>query len=194
MENNQPIQSLFDYFNSIQLISPEAEKNLKSIAFELDTNKNKHVQEIGQTCRTYYFVTSGLARIYYLKDGIDVTEYFAFENDMIIRAESLFTGKPSIKAIQALENTHLIGIPASSLEELFDPFPEIERLFRKILEASFVAYVNRMETIQFHTAEERYNQLMYDYPQLIKRISLKHIASYLGITQVSLSRIRSSVR
>ncbi|WP_296703741.1 Crp/Fnr family transcriptional regulator [Algoriphagus sp.] len=186
--------SLFTYFNSIQKISSNAEEALKAISFLIETPKNKHVQEIGQTCRTYYFVTAGLARIYYLKDGIEVTEYFAFENDMIIRAESLFTGNPSKKAIQAIEKTKLIGIPASKLEILFNSFPEIERLFRKIMEASYVSYVNRMESLQFHSAEERYIQLISDFPELLEKIPLKHISSYLGITQVSLSRIRANIR
>ncbi|MBN3518950.1 Crp/Fnr family transcriptional regulator [Algoriphagus lutimaris] len=194
MEFPLTIQSLFTYFKTIHSISPEAERALYGISFEIETSKNKHLHEIGQTCKTYYFVSEGLARIFYLKDGTDVTEYFAHQNDMIIRAESLFTGRPSKKAIQALENTVFIGIPASKLEGLFDTYPDLERLFRKILEASFVAYVNRMESLQFHTAEERYNQLVKDYPRLLENVSLKHIASYLGITQVSLSRIRSSNR
>lgn len=194
MELPLAIRSLFNYFKSIHAITPEAEQALYGISFEIETPKNKYLHEIGQTCKTYYFVSDGLARIYYLKDGTDVTEYFAHQNDMIIRAESLFTGNPSKKAIQALENTLFIGIPASKLEGLFDTYPDLERLFRKILEASFVAYVNRMESLQFHTAEERYNQLVKDYPRLLENVSLKHIASYLGITQVSLSRIRSSIR
>ena len=194
MEKTQGFPSLLAYFRAIQPISEEAAEALNSIAFEIKTPKNKHVQEIGQTCRTYYFVSSGLARIYYLKDGIDVTEYFAFENDMIIRAESLFTGKPSKKAIQAIEDTDLIGIPAAKLEALFDSHPEVERLFRKMMEMSYVAYVNRIESLQFHSADERYRQLLSDFPSLLERIPLKQIASYLGITQVSLSRIRASIR
>lgn len=194
MEPSNSIQSLFNYFNHIYPISSQAAHALSEIAFEIEIPKNNYLQEIGQTCRTYYFVSHGLARIYYLKDGTDVTEYFAHQNDMIIRAESLFTGFPSKKAIQALENTLFIGIPASKLEELFDAYADLERLFRKIQEASFVAYVNRMESLQFHTAEERYSQLVRNYPLLLETIPLKHIASYLGITQVSLSRIRSGIR
>jgi CRP-like cAMP-binding protein len=77
---------------------------------------------------------------------------------------------------------------------LFDVYPQIERLFRKIIEQAYVHAVNRMEAIQFHAAEERYAQLLEDKPDLVKRIPLKHIASYLGITQVSLSRIRAAIR
>jgi len=80
------------------------------------------------------------------------------------------------------------------LFSLFDQYPDIERLFRKIIEQAYVHTVNRMEAIQFHSAEERYAQLLEEKPSLIQRISLKHIASYLGITQVSLSRIRAAFR
>jgi CRP-like cAMP-binding protein len=105
--------------------------------------------------------------------------------------ESLFTGKPSRKAIQILEDAEIIAINAGQLFKLYDSFPEIERLFRKIFEAAYVETVNRIEGIQFHSAEERYNTLLHEAPDILKRIPLKYVASYLGITQVSLSRIRS---
>ncbi|OOG77812.1 Crp/Fnr family transcriptional regulator [Algoriphagus sp. A40] len=194
MANKTELDSFLNFLQKIQLLSPEALEAIYSLCGLISIRKNQNLQEIGQRCRTIYFVKAGLARIFYLKDDNEVTEYFAFENDLIIRAESLFTGKPSMKAIQALENTVFIGIPAESLFSLFDTFPEIERLFRKIIEQAYVATVNRMEAIQFHPAEERYAQLMDEKPDLIRRISLKHIASYLGITQVSLSRIRAAIR
>ena len=76
------------------------------------------------------------------------------------------------------------------LFKLYDKFPEIERLFRLIFESAYVGTVDRIEGIQFHSAEERYNALMKEAPDVLKRVPLKYIASYLGITQVSLSRIR----
>jgi CRP-like cAMP-binding protein len=132
-----------------------------------------------------------MARIYYYKDGIDITESFAFENSLIARVESLFTGKPSKKGIQVLEDSDFIGINSPALFDLYDRFPEIERLFRKIFEAAYVDTVNRIESIQFHSAEERYRDLLKFSPDILQRVPLKHIASYLGITQVSLSRIRA---
>lgn len=188
------LDSFLNFLGEIQTISPKAQEAILSHCSLVPVSKNQILQEIGQTCRTIYFVKEGLARIFYLKDGVEVTEYFAFENDLIVRAESLFTGKPSMKAIQALETTIFIGIPAEQLFSLFDQFPQIERLFRKIIEQAYVHTVNRMEAIQFHSAEERYAQLLTEKPTLIQRISLKHIASYLGITQVSLSRIRAAIR
>lgn len=191
MESNTEIKNLISFFRGINPISRESENALTEIASQVKIKKNLDLQPIGVTCRTIYFVQSGLARIYYYKDGNEITEYFAFENDIIVRAESLYTGKPSKKAIQAVEETIFIGIPSAQLFELYDSFPDIERLFRKIIESAYVDTVNRIESIQFHTAEERYTQLISENPAMIQRIPLKHIASYLGITQVSLSRIRA---
>jgi CRP-like cAMP-binding protein len=188
------LAGFINFLNKIHPLSSKAEDAILSLCSLVPIAKNQNLQEIGQKCRTIYFVKEGLARIFYLKDGIEVTEYFAFENDLIIRAESLFKDKPSAKAIQALEQTVFIGIPSEALFSLFDQYSDIERLFRKIIEQAYVLTVNRMEAIQFHTAEERYAQLLDEKPSLIQRISLKHIASYLGITQVSLSRIRASLR
>ena len=152
--------------------------------------KNKDLQPIGYTCKTIYFINKGIARIYYFKDGIDITDSFALENNVIARVESLFTGKPSRKGIQVLEDSEIVAIDATQLFKLYDRYPEIERLFRKIFEAGHVETVNRIEGIQFHTAEERYKALLEEAPDIIQRVPLKYIASYLGITQVSLSRIR----
>ncbi len=153
--------------------------------------KHKDLQPIGHTCKTIYFIKKGVARIYYYMDGIDITESFFFENSIIARVESLFTGKPSRKAIQILEDAEIVAINAGQLFKLYDSFPEIERLFRKIFETGYVDTVNRIEGIQFHTAEERYKALISEAPNVLMRVPLKYVASYLGITQVSLSRIRS---
>jgi len=183
--------ALFQYFNNFNLLSGEAKKAIAAISNVITIRKNKDLQPIGHTCKTIYFVNKGVARIYYFKDGIDITESFFFENSIIARVESLFTGKPSRKAIQVLEDAEIIAINANQLFKLYDSFPEIERLFRKIFESAYVDTVNRIEGIQFHSAEERYNALLGEAPNVLLRVPLKYVASYLGITQVSLSRIRA---
>jgi CRP-like cAMP-binding protein len=184
------MHQLFAYFKRFSPLSEEAQKVIEAISTVVHIQKNKDLQRIGHTCKTVYFINKGLARIYYFKDGTDITDSFSFENNIIVRVESLFTGKPSRKAIQILEDAEIIAIDANKLIKLYDTYPEIERLFRKIFEASHVETVNRIEGIQFHTAEERYKALVEEAPDIIKRAPLKYIASYLGITQVSLSRIR----
>ncbi len=185
------MQSLFQYFKKFNTLSIESEAAIAVISNIITIKKNKELQLIGQTCKTIYFINKGVARIYYFKDGIDITEIFSFENNIIARVESLFTGKPSRKAIQVLEDSEVVAINAHELFKLYDLFPEIERLFRKIFEAAYVETVNRIEGMQFHSAEERYNGLLSEAPNVLMRVPLKYVASYLGITQVSLSRIRA---
>ena len=183
---------LLQYFKKFNLLSKEAEKAIVEISSIVFIKKNKDLQPIGHTCKTIYFIKKGVARIYYFKDGIDITERFFFENSIIARVESLFTGKPSRKAIQILEDAEIIAINANQLFRLYDTFPEIERLFRKIFETAYVETINRIEGIQFHSAEERYNALLSEDSNVLMRVPLKYVASYLGITQVSLSRIRGN--
>lgn len=180
------------YFRKHSPLSAAGERAITDISSVTHVKKGEDLQPIGHTCKTVYFINKGLARIYYYKDGNDITESFSFEKNIIARIESLFSGKPSRKAIQVLEDSEFIAINAAKLFKLYDTFPEIERLFRKIFEAGYVDTVHRIEGIQFHTAEERYNDLIQQAPDILKRVPLKHVASYLGITQVSLSRIRAA--
>lgn len=184
---------LFQYFRKHNSLSKEAENAIAGISSVINIKKNQDLQSIGHTCKTIYFINKGIARIYYYKNGIDITESFAFENNIIARVESLFTAKPSRKAIQVLEDSEIVAIDATRLFDLYDTYPEIERLFRKIFEAGYVDTIHRMEGIQFHSAEERYLALLKE-TEIVQKIPLKHIASYLGITQVTLSRIRTAIR
>ena len=181
---------LFQYFKKYNSLSQEAENAIEEISNIVTIKKGKDLQPIGHACKTIYFINKGVARIYYYKEENDVTESFAFENNIIARVESLFTGKPSRKAIQIVEDAEVVAINSNQLFNLYDTFPGIERLFRKIFEAAYVDTIHRIEGIQFHTAEERYKALLNEAPNILQRVPLKFVASYLGITQVSLSRIR----
>jgi CRP-like cAMP-binding protein len=184
---------LFDFFDSISPIRPESKVVLQSLILEKTYDRNEIVQDIGSRCRTIYFVKQGGARIFYYKDGHDITEHFSFENDIIVRVESLFTGMPTAKGIQTMDQTILEALDSESLFKLYDQHHDIERLFRLIFEREYVNTVRRIESLQFKSAKERYLELL-ETTDFVQKIPLKYIASYLGITQVSLSRIRSSIR
>ena len=184
---------LLSFFEIIYKITPDARESLSSLITEKEYSKNEVIQQIGSRCRTIYIVKKGIARIFYHKDGLDITEHFAFDNDLIVRAESLFTGEPTSKGIQAIENTTVYAIDSSSLFSLYDQHHDIERLFRLLFEREHVNSIKRLESIQFQSAKDRYLELLKN-TDYIQKIPLKHIASYLGITQVSLSRIRSEIR
>lgn len=184
---------LFAYFEKFQRLNEKDKNVLTEICQISKVKKNETLQQLGHTCKTIYFLKSGIARIYYYKDGIDITESFAFKGNIIARVESLFTGKPSQKAIHILEDAEIVGINATQLFKLYDINPQIERLFRLIFENAYVDTICRIESIQFHSAEERYLALLNE-TNIVQKIPLKHIASYLGITQVSLSRIRATIK
>lgn len=186
-----PIQTAIDFLRGYNPFDTEVAEALEKICGEGEIAKGRDLQPIGHTCRTIYINVKGLLRIYYLKDGNDITESFELAPSVVARVESLFSGRASRKGIQAVENTTYVAISAPQLFTLYDRLPALERLFRKVFEDGYVKTVNRLESLQFHTAEERYRQLMEEQPGILQRAPLKHIASYLGITQVSLSRIRA---
>lgn len=173
-------------------LEPEAEQALEALITEKHFTKNASIQDLGSRCRTVYFVKSGCARIHYIKDGRDITEHFAFANEIIVRADSLFSGIPTRKGIEAIADTVLYAIDAPALFALYDAFHSIERLFRLLFEREYVATVKRIESLQFNTAKERYLELL-NTTDYVKHIPLRFIAGYLGITQVSLSRIRAEL-
>ncbi|MBL7812161.1 MAG: Crp/Fnr family transcriptional regulator [Bacteroidetes bacterium] len=186
------MQALTALIQTICSIDDSAQKALSEIAEIKSYPRNAVVQEIGTSCKTVYWVQSGCARIYYDKDGNDITEYFAFSGDIVVRAESLFTGLPATKGIQTLEETVLVAISSEKLFRLFDTHHDLERMFRLMVEKAFVQTVKRIESLQFKSARERYLELL-ETTQWVQKIPLKYIASYLGITQVSLSRIRAGI-
>jgi CRP-like cAMP-binding protein len=188
------VTDFISYCQGINRLNLQEAHALAEISEPVTVSRNEILQPIGHTCRTIYFINKGLGRIFYYLDDIEVTESFVFEHQIIARAESLFSGKPSRKGIQMLEDSELTGLSAHRLYLLYDTYPAIERLFRRIFEAAYVDTVNRVESLQFHTAETRYLDLLREMPDIVRRVPLKHIASYLGITPVTLSRIRASVR
>lgn len=185
------LQALITHFKQISILASSSEDALASLFQTHSIPKNQDLQQIGQTCKTLYFLKSGLARIYYFHSGNDVTEGFYGPFCLMARAESLFAGLPSKKAIQVLEDAEVWSISTNDLFALYDSHRDIERLFVRLFELAYVQTIQRIENLQFHSAEERYQLLVKDQPEVLRRAPLKFIASYLGITQVSLSRIRA---
>jgi len=186
------VLNLIHYLEGITALTIHSKQEISKLASLLQFKKNEIVQQPNSTCRTIYFVNNGIARIFYYKNGNDITEHFSFTKNIIVRAESLFTGQPTSKGIQVIEDSEILAIDSAKLFALYDNHHDIERLFRLIIEKEYVNTVKRIESLQFKDAKERYLELLNE-TDLVNRIPLKYIASYLGITPVSLSRIRSQI-
>jgi CRP-like cAMP-binding protein len=153
--------------------------------------KNHFLQHIGQTCRTIYYTQKGCARVFYMLHEQEITESFSFEGELAVRFESLLTNAPSRRAIQVLEDSEFLAFDMNKLDVIFTNQPFIEAMFRRMFHSYHIQSMERFENMQFRSAEERYQILLTHYPDVVRRVPLKFIASFLGITPVSLSRIRA---
>jgi CRP-like cAMP-binding protein len=145
-----------------------------------------------QTVSDYiYFVEKGAVRIFYHKHGKEVTEWIALDEQFFLSINSFFQRQPSRLIIQTLEPSLVWGIHHNTFMQLADEYHSIEKLLRKMVTSSLILSQQRMESIQFETAQERYAGLLEHSPDIINRVPGIYIASFLGITKETLSRIRS---
>lgn len=150
-----------------------------------------HHQEIN---KYIYFLEEGICRIYYPKEYKEVVLDFCFPGDIILPLNSYIHAKPTYEIVDALENCVIYRIPISKLQDLYDSSLEIANWGRKLAELETLKIEERLMQNLFKSATERYADLLRKAPKLLHRIKLGHIASYLGVTQVTLSRIRAEVR
>lgn len=148
-----------------------------------------------------YFIEKGVARIYYYKNarpddpfgrGKEITEWLALDGQFFLSITSFFQRTPSHLIIQTIEPSEVYGIHHDDLMRLADKFHDVERLLRKMVTLSLIFSQQRMDSIQFESAQQRYERLLKTSPEIIQRVPLTYIASFLGITLETLSRIRSA--
>ena len=145
----------------------------------------------GEVCSHFHFLESGLARVFYYRDGVEVTAWFSFPGHIVSAIDSFFTGQPSQYWIETLEDSTLCSVRNADIDRLYRDFPETERLGRLLITENYLRLDERMKLFAFHTAEERYHLLLGQFHDILQRVPLGMIASYLGITPETLSRIRS---
>jgi CRP-like cAMP-binding protein len=150
----------------------------------------------GKVCNDIGFVVSGVARYFVVKDGTEITNYFAFANDMVSAYKSFLTRQPSVVTLEALEDTELITLSYSAMQELYN-HPQLgykmERFGRLMGEYLACCYEDRVLSFVTQSPEERYLQLLEFGKTIIQNIPQHYIANFLGITPVSLSRIRKRI-
>lgn len=147
-----------------------------------------HAQEV---CTRSYFIEKGLLRTYFIKDDKEVSEYFSCEEEWTNSPRSFITRQPDMYYIDALEDTTVFSLKVNDLGYLFDHFPEMERYARLSMGAMFGHLMERITSMRFTTAKEKYDHFCEVYRGVSHRIPLGMVASYLGITQETLSRIRA---
>ncbi|MGN6415970.1 MAG: Crp/Fnr family transcriptional regulator [Pseudobacter sp.] len=154
--------------------------------------KRQYFLQPGDIMRFECFVTEGCLRQYYVDEkGQEHSMMFAFEDWWTGDMYSFLSGQPSKYHLEAIEDTTLLLIERSQLEQLYDQIPQLNRFYRILLQNAYIVMSERINQSLSMAAEERYQAFQQRYPHFEQRLSLKHIASYLGITPESLSRIRA---
>ena len=138
-----------------------------------------------------YFIEKGIVRIYYHKNGKEITEWIAMDGQFFLSITSFFQRVPSHLIIQTIEPAEVYGIHHDDFMKLSDKYHDVERLLRKMVTRSLILSQTRMDSIQFESAQKRYERLLQASPEIVQRVPLTYIASFLGITLETLSRIRS---
>lgn len=158
-------------------------------------NKGDALVIPGERCKYLYLVESGILRSYYYDTkGNNITHWFASEHMLITIPPSFFNSEDNVFGIEALEDTKVSVFTYDNLEYMFEKSRYIERLFRIIVTQIMVTLGKKVIDLQTKTALTRYNELLLNFPEIFNRAALGHIASYLGITQQSLSRIRAQIK
>jgi len=177
--------------NTYSPLTIQCQEELLESMTLLTLKKESRIVREGQYSDKVYFIISGCARAYYLKDGKDISDWFAFENEFICPIVSFFTSEPSPHYIELLEDAILMELSRDSIEKLSNKYHDFERLIRIVVTKTMLSQHERMVSIQFQNAERRYEKILEIYPNITQRVPLMHIASYLGITLETLSRIRN---
>lgn len=146
------------------------------------------VQE-GQRHPYAYYLLKGAVRSFYLKDGVEVNTWFAFEGEMVGSFQN-YLGRPSRETLQLVEDSRLIAINLNTLRPLQQTSLEASNFVRLVIEEYTAFLEERLFYLQHHSSMERYLYLLDNEPQVFQRIPLTYIASYLGITRETLSRLR----
>ena len=181
--------------NFITGIPEEEQGKLQKLLKSVSVKKGDYFLMAGEIPNQIGFIVSGLLRLFYIDNsGAQINKHFCLENTMAISYSAFLLREESKLYIQALEDSELYVIDYDTYKQLIESHICWEIVARKLAEMLFILKEKKESELLLNSAQERYLTFLKDYPNLEKRLNQYHIASYLGITPESLSRIRSNLR
>jgi CRP-like cAMP-binding protein len=184
-------QGLFELLNNISILSAGLQEQLKACLVEESFTRKQLLLKEGMVAQRIYFIKKGFVRAYHHNNGEKFTSWFMGEGEIIISVYSFFSRKPSFENIEILEDAVLQSINWDQLQNIYAAFPEFNFTGRIITEQYYIRSEEKMISMQTLTAKQRYEALLAAHPAILQKASLGQIASYLGIKQETLSRIRA---
>jgi CRP-like cAMP-binding protein len=187
----EQIEEIFKHFEKYIKLSNSLKSELANRIVFKTFKKGELVHHADTVCTKSYFIQKGLMRTYFIKDGKEISEYFPAEGEWSNSPRSFRTRQVDIYYIDAIEDIEAFCLGVTDLMYLFENFPEMERYARLSMGTVFGHFMERITSMRFTTAKEKYDHFIKTYHDIHHRIPLGMIASYLGITQETLSRIRA---
>jgi len=187
------MDKFFEIVSQMSSLSTDSKQALSAILKRQEFKKGHILVHQNSVCNYLYFIESGLTRTFYYDDGKDITDWISPENSFACSIVSFISRKPDRRQIELLEPSVLWSFQYYEIEHLCSRYHDIERMIRQLVSSGLVQLQQRFDDLHFATALQRYQTFMEEKPTLIQRVPLGMIASYLGITQETLSRIRSQV-
>jgi CRP/FNR family transcriptional regulator, anaerobic regulatory protein len=188
------MKELRDYIKQISTETTEFELDYIISKFIIrKVPKGNFLIQGQQTCKEFSIVKKGSFKIFYTNhDNANINVWFAFEKMPSTEMHSFITQQPTHYSVQALEDTEIYTIEYNHLQELYRQFNSFQNFGLKMTEQILVKTIDRLTSFQFETAEQRYEKIAYN-SNYSQRIPLRELASFLGITPNSLSRLRKSI-
>ena len=184
------MNALIAFLKKYGTLTVEIEKELAQRSHYISKQKNDFFLKQGQTTSSLLVLEKGLIRAFFKKEDKEYNTWFARENEIISSILPLYANRPAIENIQFLEDSEGYWIAIEDFNELYTKHPELHTIGRKIAEELCIILEERITSLHTESAQERYHTLIRQFPYVLQRIPLGHIASFLGITQETLSRIR----
>lgn len=183
--------TLRSFFEKQVTLEDEAWLELRDTISLRELKKKAHFLHQGEICSQIGFIIKGYVRLYFLRDGEEITKDFNFENSFCGSYASFSLQQPSRFNVVAMEHVTLYTFKRDTLFSLFDRYPSLQKLGRLSMEYMFIQKEMREASFLLDTAEQRYHALLLQHPGIQQRVPLKYLASYLGVTPETLSRIRA---
>lgn len=190
MNNKQLIHQLL----SISQFTPDEIERINHSFSSHHFRKGEFILSADSVAKEIHFIVDGLVRTFYSLNGKEITTYIACDNGFISSYSSFINQTRSFEYIQCLESSQTISITYNKMESLYQEIPSWEKVGRILAEKNYLCMADRVLKLQMIPAKEKYlNFLQTSEPKIIQRTPLIHVASFLGITSESLSRIRKSI-
>jgi signal-transduction protein with cAMP-binding, CBS, and nucleotidyltransferase domain len=184
------METFINYIKQYIELTSEVEEVICSLVKIERVEKGHQIVKVGKVCNRMYFISKGTARTFFYQKGKDITHWIYPDNSMITSWHSYYLRKPSVEYVELTEASTLISLHYDEWQDLFEKYPELNKFGRLIVEQELSSIDDFYKGYYFLSAKEKYDLLISVFPTITQIANLGHIASMLGISQETLSRIR----